>query len=149
MSINPQTISHLLSLCPICPDIQFKILMLVIGVNGTPSLVAIKGEIDIMKMYYTTNKYPYILEQTLTCFHKDLSLFNYMNCVYPKYPEEEQYDKTSPYLPDFFYEIQIAYDLYYSDDEDDEFINRVKNEYKELKKIKLNKMIEEGKLYNI
>jgi hypothetical protein len=71
-----------------------------------------------------------------------------MNCVYPKYPKEEQYD-TSPYLPDFFYELQLAYDLYYSDDSDDEFINRVKNEYNESKKIKLNKMIEEGKLYNI
>jgi hypothetical protein len=71
-----------------------------------------------------------------------------MNCVYPKYPGEEQYDR-SPYLPDFFYELQIAYDLYYSDDSDDEFINRVKNEYKELKKIKLNKMIKEGNLYNI
>lgn len=151
MSINPQTITDLLSLCPICPDIQFKILMLFIGLNGTPSLVAIKEEIDSMKMYNTRNKYQYILEQTLTCFHKDLSLFNYINCIYPKYSEEEdnEYDKTSPYLPDFFYELQIAYDLYYSDDDDDEFINRVKNEYNESKKIKLNKMIEEGRPYNI
>ena len=148
MSINPQTISYLLSLCPICEDIQYKIFMLFIGLNGTPSFTPIKEEIYSMKMHYTRNKYQYILEETLTCFHKDLSLFNYMNCVYPKYPEEEQYD-TSPYLPDFFYELQIAYDLYYSDDSDDEFINRVKNEYNESKKIKLNKMIEEGKLYNI
>lgn len=108
-------------------------------------------------MYNIKIEYQYTSEETLTCYCKDLSLFNYMNCVYPKYlkdsedeeDEYEPYDKTSPYLPDFLYEIQIAYDLYYSDDVEDEYIIRIINEYKESKKIRLNKMIEEGKPYNI
>jgi hypothetical protein len=36
MSIHPQEIAILLNLCPICQDIQIKILMLVIGM-GTPT----------------------------------------------------------------------------------------------------------------
>ena len=37
MSIHPQEIAVLLNLCPICPDIQYKILMLILGINGTPT----------------------------------------------------------------------------------------------------------------
>lgn len=136
--------------------------MLFIGLNGTPSCFVIKATIYRMKMYNIKIEYQYTSEQTLTSYCKDLTLFNYMNCVYPKYlkdsedeeddleaDEYEPYDKTSPYLPDFLYEIQIAYDLYYSDDVDDEYIIRIINEYKESKKNRLNKMIKEGKPYNI
>jgi hypothetical protein len=169
MSINPQTISDLLSLCPICPDIQFKILMLFIGDNGTPSFFAIKDTIDNMKMYYIKFQLKYASEQTLTYCCTDLSLFKYMNIVYPSYSlyedeydedddedDEEEYDHEDPanvsqdgpkqFLPDFLYEIQIAYTLYHHAQEG---LNRIKDEYNESKKIKLNKMIEEGKPYNI
>ncbi len=37
MPIHPQEIAILLNLCPICQDIQYKILMLIIGLNGTPT----------------------------------------------------------------------------------------------------------------
>jgi len=151
MSINPQTISHLLSLCPICPDIQFKILMLVIGLNGTPSLVAIKETIDNMKMYYIKFQFKYASEQTLTYVSRDLSLFKFMNLIYPSYSLYDNYeyevnDGPKLFLPDFLYEMRIAFTLYHDAQED---INMIMDEYNESKKIKLNKMIEEGKPYNI
>ena len=155
MSINPQTISHLLSLCPICEDIQYKILMLIIGQNGTPSFTAIKGKIDSMKMYYIKFQFQYASDQTLTYYSKDLSLFNYFNYLYPEYSryadeeydlQDEPYEEDNPFLPDFLYEMQIAYTLYHYAQEG---INRIMNEYKEAKKIRLNKMIEEGRPYNI
>jgi len=37
--------TELLSNCPICPDIQNKILMLFIGINGTPTTNIIKSQI--------------------------------------------------------------------------------------------------------
>lgn len=173
ITINPQTISYLLSLCPICPDIQFKIVMLFIGINGTPTSFIIKSKINRMKMYNKI-KNKYVAEQSLTSYCKDLSLFNYLNWYYPEYlkdsdeedQDEEDQDQDQPhddkiYLPDFLYEIQMAYTLcsYYGEGDTfsiqfisyygEEDINRIMNEYKESKKISLNKMIEEGTPYNI
>ena len=37
--------TEFLNLCPICPDIQNKILMLFIGINGTPTSNMIKSQI--------------------------------------------------------------------------------------------------------
>jgi len=167
ITINPQSISYLLSLCPICPDIQFKILMLIIGINGTPTSFIIKSKINRMKMYNKI-KNKYVAEQSLTSYCKDLSLFNYLNCYYPEYlkdsdddQDQDQQHDDKPYLPDFLYEIQMAYTLcsYYGEGDTfsiqfisyygEEDINRIMNEYKESKKISLNRMIEEGKPYNI
>jgi hypothetical protein len=161
MSINPQTISYLLSLCPICEDIQYKILMLIIGLNGTPSSLSITVISNNMKIHNTRFKYRGVLDQSLSCYCRDLSLFNYLTCLYPEYckdPDDEEaeeeedddddyyepYDKTKPYLPDFLYDIRIANDLYCS-----VLDNDLLNEYKEATKVRLNKMIEEGKPYNI
>ena len=168
MPINPQTISYLLSLCSICEDIQYKILMLIIGLNGTPSSLSITVISNNMKIYNTRIKYNGVFDQSLSCYCKDLSLFNYLTCLYPEYckdPDDEAdtdgededddddyyepyyyepYDKTKPYLPDFLYDIRIANDLYCS-----VLNNDLLNEYKEATKVRLNKMIEEGKPYNI
>jgi len=55
-------------------------------------------------------------------------------------------DGPKQFLPDFLYEIQIAYTLYHHAQDG---LNKIKDEYNESKKIKLNKMIEEGRAYNI
>jgi hypothetical protein len=141
--------------------------MLFIGDNRTPSFFAIKDTIDNMRMYYIKFQLKYASEQTLTYCCTDLSLFKYMNIVYPSYSlyedeyddeddDEDEYDdkdsanvsqdEPKQFLPDFLYEIQIAYTLYHHAQEG---LNRIKDEYNESKKIKLNKMIEEGKSYNI
>jgi len=165
MPINPQTISYLLSLCPICEDIQYKILMLVIGMNGTPTSLSIKIISNKMKIYYTKIKHE-VLDQPLIRYCGDLSLFNYLTALYPEYcyqdedvdedvdeaPDEHvdaddyynPYEKTKPYIPSFLYDILIANDLYSSIVDDD-----IVNEYKQATKVRLNKMIEEGKPYNI
>jgi hypothetical protein len=162
MPINPQTISYLLSLCPICEDIQYKILMLIIGLNGTPSSLSITLISKNMKIHNTRIKYNGVFDQSLSCYCRDLSLFNYLTALYPEYCKDvndddtededeednddyyEPYDKTKPYLPDFLYDIRIAHDLYWS-----VLDNDLLNEYKEATKVRLNKMIEEDKPYNI
>jgi len=131
--------------------------MLVIGLNGTPSAFIIKEEIYNLEEHCKKRKLDF--EYTLTSYCKDLSLFNYMKGFYEsdfEY-EDETFDDIAeynddPYLPDFLYEIQIAYTLYTYDaveHEDEDEINRITNEYKKAKKFRLNKMIEEGKPYNI
>jgi hypothetical protein len=146
ISVNPEQISNILSLCPICYDIQNKILMLYIGTRRTP----IKTKIDQMKKYHTKVIYP---ERTLTSYCMDLSLFNYLTWGYPEYaedPDPADPDAVPIYLPEYLYDLMISYDLYYHNkDEEDDYINEKMAELKAVTKIRLNRMIEEGKPYNI
>lgn len=147
ISVNPEQISNILSLCPICYDIQNKILMLYICMNETP----LKNLIANMKKNKTI-KYAYP-EKTLTSYCKDLSLFNHIMWVYPEYKSDEEDDPDDPnpnpisYLPEFIYDFLIAYSLYHFDEYD--FINEKKSELNAVTKIRLNQMIEDGKPYNI
>ena len=64
MSIHPQEIAVLLNLCPICPDIQYKILMLILGINGTPTSNLFKAP-KIFTFYtetYDKNKKNFIIQ---------------------------------------------------------------------------------------
>ena len=59
MPVLPNEFAILLNLCPICSDIQYKILMLIIGINGTPSSNEIKKKIQNINIY--SNEYNYNL----------------------------------------------------------------------------------------
>jgi hypothetical protein len=149
ISVNPEQISNILSLCPICYDIQNKILILYIGTRETP----IKTKIDQMKKYHTKVIYP---ERTLTSYCKDLSLINYVSWVHPEYTEEEDEDPDPQpiYLPEYLYDLMISFSLYSSDknkklDEYDEYTTDHFVQLKAVTKIRLHRMIEEGKPYNI
>jgi len=66
---------ELLSLCPICYNIQFKILILFIGINGTPTSIIIKPQIRCL---YNSFKSPLfktiILENDMTLWFLKLYL---------------------------------------------------------------------------
>ena len=82
----------------------------------------------------------------------DLSLFNYLSWGYPDYAEDPDPADPNPepiYLPEYLYDLIISYDLYYNNEEDDDYINEKMAELKAVTKIRLNRMIEEGKPYNI
>ncbi len=138
MTIHPEEIAVLLNLCPICPDIQYKILMLVIGMNGTPSSNSVKPTIIYMCKYMRIKfAYP---EKTLTCYCTPLSLFNFMRNYYEELGYDIYDNETEEViLPEFLYEIDIAYTLYHSDMKNQ--INNTNIKLKESTKIRLNKMI--------
>ena len=142
MPIHPQEIAVLLNLCPICPDIQFKILILVIGMNGTFTSNLIKPLIvTIHKNMKKKLAYP---EKTLTSYFTCLSLFNFMtgyyqDLGYDMYDEKDQNAIDTEILPEFLYELNIAYTLYYENTEDE--INEIIIDLKIATKIRLNKMI--------
>lgn len=118
--MNPKLIKILLNLCPICPDIQYKILMLIIGINGTPSSILIKPKmINIRNMYIKKFSYP---EQTLSYYMVSLGLFNYKKYWNNSESEDSEDSdnedfKYCEYLSEFLYEISIAYNLYNLDTE--------------------------------
>jgi hypothetical protein len=109
----------------------------------------LKTLIANMKKYHIKELYP---KRTLTSYCMDLSLFNYLSWGYPDYTE----DPEPIYLPEYLYDLIISYDLYYNNEEDDDYnhedddyINEKMAELKAVTKIRLNRMIEEGKPYNI
>ena len=141
MSIHPQEISVLLNLCPICPDIQYKILMLLIGINGTPTSNLFKAQ-NIFT-FYAANKKCFNYSTTPlkpSAYFRDLNIlanikFNYC------YSDEESNDEEED-IPNYSYEtdyeIKIAYTLTYGGDLST--INYIEK-LKEITKIRLNKMI--------
>jgi len=143
MPIHPQEIAVLLNLCPICPDIQYKILMLLIGMNGTPTSNLFKAP-KIFTFYtetYNKNKKRFSYSTTPlkpSAYFRDLNIlanikFNYC------YSDEESNDEEED-IPNYSYEtdyeIKIAYTLTYGD-EGLEHMEKLKA----LTKIRLNKMI--------
>ena len=149
MSINPQEIAILLNLCPICQDIQFKILMLIIGINGTPSSNLFKA--TIIYTFYAGNKKCFnYSSRTLkpSAYFRDLvELANRKFYYYPSDDDEEYSDEEKEYsddeqnIPNFsyetHYETKIAYTLTYGDVEYIDYVVKLK----ELTKNRLNKMI--------
>jgi hypothetical protein len=142
MSIHPQEISVLLNLCPICPDIQYKILMLLIGMNGTPTSNLFKAQ-NIFT-FYAANKKCFNYSTTPlkpSAYFRDLNIlanikFNYC------YSDEESNDEEEEIIPNYSYEtdyeIKIAYTLTYGGDLST--INYIEK-LKEITKNRLNKMI--------
>jgi hypothetical protein len=92
MPIHPQEIAILLNLCPICQDIQFKILMLVIGINGTPTSNLFKA--PVIYTFYGGNK----------------KKFNYSTIPL----------KPSAYFRDLILLANLKFSYYSSDDDVDE-----------------------------
>jgi hypothetical protein len=146
MSINPQEISVLLNLCPICPDIQYKILMLLIGMNGTPTSNLFKAP-NIFTFYtqtYDKNKKCFNYSTTPlkpSAYFRDLITFanikfNYCYSDEESNGEEEEEEIIPNYSYETDYEIRIAYTLTYGD-EGLEHMEKLKA----LTKIRLNKMI--------
>ena len=143
MSIHPEKIALLLNLCPICPDIQQKILMLILGINGTPTSNLIKSIIKFMKKNGSTRKLAYP-EKTLTSYCTCLSLFNFMRDYYEDlgydlYDAQDQNAIDEEILPEFLHEFDLAYTLYYENKENE--INEIMIRLKAVTKIRLNKMI--------
>jgi hypothetical protein len=149
MSIHPQEIAILLNLCPICQDIQFKILMLIIGINGTPSSNLFKA--PIIYTFYAGNKKCFNYSSRPlkpSAYFRDLvELANRKFYYYPSDDDEEYSDEEKEYsddeqnIPNFsyetHYETKIAYTLTYGDVEYIDYVVKLK----ELTKNRLNKMI--------
>ena len=69
-----------LNLCPICPDIQNKILMLFIGINGTPTSTIIKLQIKCLNNSFKSSLFKkFILENDLTLWFLKLYLNKAIN----------------------------------------------------------------------
>ena len=142
MSINPQEIAILLNLCPICQDIQFKILMLVIGMNGTPTSNLFKARRRFT--FYAGNKKCFNYSSNPlkpSAYFRDLiSLANY-KFSYCSSDEEKEYSDEGENIPNFsyeaHYETKIAYTLTYGDVEYIDYVIKLK----EITKNRLNKMI--------
>jgi hypothetical protein len=137
MSIHPQEISVLLNLCPICPDIQYKILMLLIGINGTPTSNLFKAQ-NIFT-FYAANKKCFNYSTTPlkpSAYFRDLNILANIRFNYCYSDEEEEIIPNYSYETD--YEIKIAYTLTYGGDLST--INYIEK-LKEITKIRLNKMI--------
>jgi hypothetical protein len=149
MSTHPQEIAILLNLCPICQDIQYKILMLIIGLNGTPTSNLFKAPI-IFTFYAGNKKYFNYSSNPLkpSAYFRDLiSLANYKFWHCSSDEEEEHSDEYREYsdegenIPNFsyeaHYETKIAYTLTYGDVEYIDYVIKLK----EITKNRLNKMI--------
>jgi len=142
MSIHPEEIAVLLNLCPICPDIQFKILMLVIGMNGTPTSNLFNAPniftfytgmcgIKCGFTYSTTPLKP-------SAYFRDLKILANIKFNYCYSDEEEEEEIIPNYSYETNYEIKIAYTLTYGGDLST--INYIEK-LNEITKIRLNKMI--------
>lgn len=145
MSINPQEIAILLNLCPICQDIQFKILMLIIGLNGTPTSKLFKAPI-IFTFYASNKKFNYSTTPLKpSAYFRDLVLLANYKFYYCSSDEDEEYSDEETdeeeNIPNFsyeaHYEAKIAYTLTYGDVEYIDYVIKLK----EITKIRLNKMI--------
>ncbi len=152
MSIHPQEIALLLNLCPICPDIQYKILMLLIGINGTPTSNLFKAP-NIFTFYtetYNKNKKKFNYSTTPlkpSAYFRDLNIlanikFNYCYSDEESNDEEEEEEEEEEHIQNFSYEtnyeLNIAYTLTYGGDLST--INYIEK-IKEITKNRLNKMI--------
>ena len=146
MSIHPQEIVVLLSLCPICPDIQYKILMLILGINGTPTSNLFKAPkiftfyTEIFNNNKIKKKFNYSTTPLkLSDFFRDLNILANIKFNYCYSDEEEKEEEIIPnFSYETNYEINIAYTLTYGGDLST--INYIKK-LKEITKIRLNKMI--------
>ena len=149
MSIHPQEIAVLLNLCPICSDIQYKILMLILGMNGTPTSNLFKAA-KIFTFYtetYDKNKKKFEYSTTPlkpSAYFRDLiALANikFIYCYSDKEEEDEEEDDEEDILNSSHetqYEINIAYTLTYGGDLST--LNYIEK-LKEITKIRLNRMI--------
>ena len=144
MPINPQEIAILLNLCPICPDIQYKILILVIGMNGTPTSNLFK--VPIIFTFYARNKKSFNYSSRPlkpSAYFRDLILLaNYkFSC---SSDEEREYSDEEENIPNYsyetYYEINMAYTLTYGDTLSNEYIDYMVK-LKEITKNRLNKII--------
>ncbi len=144
MSIHPQEIAILLKLCPICPDIQYKILMLIIG---TPTSNLFKAP-TIFTFYAGNKKCFNYSSRPLkpSAYFRDLVLLANYKFSRRSSDEEEEYNDEEPddeeenipnYSHEADYEIKIAYTLTYGDVEYIDYVIKLK----EITKIRLNKMI--------
>jgi hypothetical protein len=149
MSINPQEIAILLNLCPICQDIQYKILMLIIGINGTPTSNLFKA--PTIFTFYAGNKKCFNYSTTPlkpSAYFRDLVLLANYKFYYCSSDDDEEYsDEEKEYsddeqnIPNFsyeaHYETKIAYTLTYGDVGYIDYVIKLK----EIVKNRLNKMI--------
>lgn len=145
MSIHPQEIAILLNLCPICQDIQYKILMLIIG---TPTSNLFKA--STIFTFYAGNKKKFNYSTTPlkpSAYFRDLVLLaNYKfshrsSDDEEEYSDEEENEEDEGNIPNFSYEAdyetKIAYTLTYGDVEYIDYVIKLK----EITKNRLNKMI--------
>jgi len=149
MSIHPQEIAILLNLCPICPDIQYKILMLVIAMNGTPTSNLFKAP-TIFTFYtetYDKNKKKFSYSTTPlkpSAYFRDLNLLANIKFHYCSSDEEREYSDEEEKIEDLsyeaYYETNMAYILTYGNTSSYGYVDYV-IKLKELTKIRLNKMI--------
>ena len=149
MSIHPQEISLLLNLCPICPDIQYKILMLIVGINGTPTSNLFKAP-KIFTFYtetYDKNRKKFEYSTTPlkpSAYFRDLNILANIKFNYCYSDEEREYSDEEEEIEDLsyetYYETNMAYTLTYGDTSQNEYINLMEK-LKSITKIRLNKMI--------
>lgn len=142
MSIHPQEIAILLNLCPICPDIQYKILMLILG---TPTSNLFKA--PTIFTFYAGNKKQFNYSTTPlkpSAYFRDLVLLANYKFSHRSSDDEEEYsddEEEGENIPNFsyeaHYETKIAYTLTYGDIEYFDYVIKLK----ELTKIRLNRMI--------
>ena len=146
MSIHPQEIAILLNLCPICQDIQLKILMLIIGL-GTPTSNLFKA--PTLFTFYAGNKKQFNYSTTPlkpSAYFRDLILLANYKFSYCSSDEEtsesdhEEEENITNYSYEADYEIKMAYTLTYDDTSGNQYIDYMQ-ELKEITKIRLNKMI--------
>jgi len=145
MSIHPQEIAILLNLCPICQDIQFKILMLIIGINGTPTSNLFKA--PVIYTFYAGNKkcFNYSTNPLKpSAYFRDLvSLANY-KFAYCSSDEEREYSDEGENIPNFsyeaYYETNMAYILTYGNTSSYGYVDYMEK-IKAIIKNRLNKMI--------
>jgi|688.fasta_scaffold263846_3 hypothetical protein len=149
MSIHPQEIAVLLNLCPICPDIQYKILMLLIGMNGTPTSNLFKAP-NIFTFYtetYDKNKKKFSYSTTPlkpSAYFRDLVLLANYKFAYCSSDEEKEYSDEEEEIEDLsyeaYYETNMAYILTYGDTSSYGYVDYMEK-IKTITKNKLNKMI--------
>lgn len=153
MSIHPQEIAIILNLCPICPDIQYKILMLIIGMTGTPTSNLFKA--PTIFTFYAGNKkkFNYSARPLIpSAYFRDLVLLaNYKFSHYSS--DDETSDEEEEDIPnatyEAYYETKIAYAWTYTGTSAWTYAGTSGNKYiidcmvqlKEITKLRLNKMI--------
>ena len=152
MLIHPEEIAILLILCPICEDIQFKILMLIIGMNGTPTSNLFKAQ--TIFTFYAKNK---IFNYSTTplkpsAYFRDLVLLynrKYYYCDSDDDQEESDDDYDEENIPNYsyeaYYETNMAYILTYGDTSSYGYVDYMEK-IKEITKNRLNIMIAYEKL---
>jgi hypothetical protein len=151
MSIHPQEIAILLNLCPICEDIQLKILMLVIGMNGTPTSNLFKA--PIIFTFFAANKvFNYTSRRSLkpSSYFRDLVMLHNLKFNYWDDDDEDGEDDGEEEAGEedilhvsyeIDYEINMAYTLTYGDETGNECVDYMQK-IKAITKKRLNKMIE-------